>query len=418
MHLVASFLFVFYNISDRKVDEWSKRNTPKRNLKLMSGAREILLKEISLDDILVEKARIFIYHIRMKVITDIRLLSTTFYNNYSHKFYPEILLKENRPYLLLLLEIDGIKYGIPFRSNIKHRFCYKFKNSQRNSSFGTGLDFSKSIVILDDSFLGNKATIDALELAELKSKYVFIKTKFCNYIRSFKRYLKGKIIDPTLVSLYGRSTLNYFKEVIIDDQNKCFELLVATNNTHKLKEIREILSPHGVIVYGMSDLNIHLEDIEENGKTYYENALIKAKALQKYSKLPIIADDSGLEIYSMNNEPGLFTARFAESLGGHTNAFKEIFKRIEGKDRRAWFICNIVLVNVKNEPISFEARINGHIANKIDGDGGFGYDPIFMCDEVNKTYAKLSQEEKNRVSHRGKALKKLLTYLKINGYAR
>lgn len=195
-----------------------------------------------------------------------------------------------------------------------------------------------------------------------------------------------------------------------------FELLVATNNAHKLKEIREILSPHKIKVYGMKDLNIVLNDIEETGSSYYENALIKAKALQKYTSLPIIADDSGLEIKAMNNEPGLHTARFAEALGGHDKAFIEIFKRIEDKDRSAQFICNIVLVNLKDEPIHFEARINGHIANEIDGDGGFGYDPIFICDELGKTYAKMSQEEKNRVSHRGNALNQLLNYLKKNNY--
>ena len=193
-----------------------------------------------------------------------------------------------------------------------------------------------------------------------------------------------------------------------------FELLVATNNAHKLKEIRQILSPHHITVYGMKDLNIDIGEVEENGNTYFENALIKAKALQKVTKMPVIADDTGLEIKSMNNEPGLYTARFAENLGGHQEAFKEIFKRIEGKDRSATFVCDIVLVNVEDTPLRFEARIDGKIAESISGEGGFGYDPVFICNELNKTYASMSQEEKNRVSHRGKALNKLLTYLKIN----
>ena len=195
-----------------------------------------------------------------------------------------------------------------------------------------------------------------------------------------------------------------------------FEIVIATNNAHKLKEVREILSPHHITVYSLKDLNIDIGEIEENGKDYYENALIKAEAVKKYTKFPVIADDTGLEIKSMNNEPGLYTARFATSLGGHEEAFKEIFKRIEGKDRSATFVCDIVLVNVEDRPLRFEARIDGRIAESLSGEGGFGYDPIFICNELNKTYAYMSQEEKNRVSHRGKALKKLITYLKINNY--
>ena len=122
-----------------------------------------------------------------------------------------------------------------------------------------------------------------------------------------------------------------------------FEIVVATNNKHKLQEIRQILSPHKITVYGMSDLNIDIGEVEENGSTYYENALIKAKALQKFTDKPIISDDTGLEIVSMDNKPGLYTARFANSHGGYLGAFTEIFKQLEGKDRSAFFICDIVL---------------------------------------------------------------------------
>ena len=194
-----------------------------------------------------------------------------------------------------------------------------------------------------------------------------------------------------------------------------FELLVATNNSHKLQEIRQILSPHHITVYGMKDLNIDVGDIVEDGKDYYENALIKAKALQAVTKMPIIADDSGLEILALNKMPGLHSARFAEECGGHAQAINKILNDIKGKDRSARFICDIVLVNVENKPLLFEGIVPGRIAEKASGEGGFGYDPVFICDELNKSYALLSQEEKNRVSHRGKALNKLLTYLKING---
>lgn len=193
-----------------------------------------------------------------------------------------------------------------------------------------------------------------------------------------------------------------------------FELLVATSNQHKLKEIRQILSPHHVTVYGMSDLNISIGEVEENGKTYFDNALIKATALQKVTKMPIIADDSGIEIEAMNNMPGLMSARYAESCGGHDKAIQQILKSIKGKSRKAKFICDIVLVNVEDKPLRFEGVVNGHIAEEVDGNGGFGYDPIFICDEIGKTYASLSEQEKNKVSHRAKALQKLLTYLLIN----
>ncbi len=195
-----------------------------------------------------------------------------------------------------------------------------------------------------------------------------------------------------------------------------FEIILATNNQHKLKEVREILSPHKIVVYGLKDLNIKLPPVEENGSTYAENALIKAKAVQQFTTMPIISDDSGLEIAALNNEPGLHSARYAESLGGHDNAIKEILERLEDKkDRSARFVCDIVLLNVEKEPRLFEGIAPGTIANQRMGEGGFGYDPIFISKETGECFA-LMQDNKNAVSHRAKALNKLLTYLKINGF--
>ena len=196
-----------------------------------------------------------------------------------------------------------------------------------------------------------------------------------------------------------------------------FELLVATNNAHKLKEIREILTPFHITVYGMKDLNIDIGEVEENGKNYYENALIKANALKKVTKMPIIADDSGIEIEALNNAPGMLSARYANSFGGYPQTFEHIFKELEGKTRKARFICDIVLVNVEDKPLKFEAIVSGRIVEKVTDNSDFGYDPIFIEDTLNKTYASMSEEEKNRVSHRGVALKKLLTYLRINRLA-
>lgn len=195
-----------------------------------------------------------------------------------------------------------------------------------------------------------------------------------------------------------------------------FEIILATNNKHKLKEVREILLPHKIIVYGLNDLNIKPKDVEENGKTYADNALIKAKAVQELTKMPIIADDSGLEIMALNKEPGIHSARYAASLGGHDNAIKEILHRLEDKENRsARFVCDIVLLNVEDKPLIFEGIAEGTIAQEKMGEGGFGYDPIFISKETNQCFA-LMGEEKNTISHRAKALNKMLTYLKINGF--
>ena len=196
-----------------------------------------------------------------------------------------------------------------------------------------------------------------------------------------------------------------------------YEIILATSNKHKLKEVREILAPHHIILYGLSDLSSKLPEVEENGETYAENALIKAKAVQKITKLPIISDDSGLEIMALNKEPGIHSARYAESLGGHDQAIQEILKRLEGKeDRSARFVCDIVLLNVEDKPLIFEGIAEGTIAyEKSCGKDGFGYDPIFISKETGKCFADMG-EEKNAISHRAKALKKLLTYLKINGF--
>ena len=195
-----------------------------------------------------------------------------------------------------------------------------------------------------------------------------------------------------------------------------YEIILATNNKHKLKEVREILSPHNIIVYGLSDLNIKLPEVEENGKTYAENALIKAKAVQAFTTMPVISDDSGLEIEAMNNQPGLHSARFAEEKGGHDKAIQYILDYLKDKgNRKAKFYCDIVLVNEEEKPLLFEGIVDGEISKEPKGESGFGYDPIFFCKETGKTYAEMSEEEKNKASHRGKALKKLLTYLKITG---
>ena len=198
-----------------------------------------------------------------------------------------------------------------------------------------------------------------------------------------------------------------------------FEIILATNNRHKLQEVREILCPHGITVYGLFDLNLKPKDMEETAPDYYGNALIKAKAVAELTTMPIIADDSGLEVTAMDNKPGIHSARYAEECGGHDKAIQTILQFLSDKqDRSARFVCDIVLVNMENKPLLFEGIANGKIATEVHGEGGFGYDPIFFSKELGKTFAEASEDEKNKASHRGKALKKLLTYLIINGKAR
>lgn len=198
-----------------------------------------------------------------------------------------------------------------------------------------------------------------------------------------------------------------------------YEIILATNNAHKLQEVRKILSPHKIVVYSLNDVNLKVEDVIENADNYYGNALIKAKAVQKFTTMPIIADDSGLEIEAMDNKPGIKSARFAQEHGGHPKAIEAILDYLNDKEnRRARFVCDIVLLNVEDKPLLFEGIAEGTITDKPSGKEGFGYDPIFKPDGEKETFAELGEEIKNKLSHRGKALKKLLTYLKINGLAR
>ena len=196
-----------------------------------------------------------------------------------------------------------------------------------------------------------------------------------------------------------------------------YEIVLATTNKHKLQEVRQILSPHKIVVYGLNDLGLKVEDVEENGKTYAENALIKAKAVQKVTSFPIIADDSGLEIIPLGNRPGMFSARYASEMGGHDKAIAQILEDLKDKDdRSAQFVCDIVLLNVEDKPLIFAGIAKGTIATEKMGEGGFGYDPIFISDETKTCFGTMPQEQKNTVSHRAKALKTLLTYLRINGF--
>lgn len=193
-----------------------------------------------------------------------------------------------------------------------------------------------------------------------------------------------------------------------------FDLLIATNNIHKIHEFNEMLSKYGIKVHSPSEFEIHDNPIED-GTSFKENSLIKAKSLAQYTKMPLIADDSGLCVEALNNFPGVFSARFATECGSNKNANKEIIARLVDKqNRKAHFACVITLVNIEKSPVIFEGICQGEILTKPDGEGGFGYDPIFYSYEAKASFAAASEEIKNKYSHRAKAVKLLVDYLRNN----
>ncbi len=194
-----------------------------------------------------------------------------------------------------------------------------------------------------------------------------------------------------------------------------FEIVLASTNKHKVNEYREILNKHGITVYSFSDLNIELPEVEENGNTFEENAKIKAEFAAKYTKFPVIADDSGLCIKALDNFPGIRTARFAKECGSQINANKEIIKRLENKDHSATFHCVIALANLDKNTLIFEGEVKGKIAPSYKEETSFGYDPIFIPDGESITFHLIDKNIKIEISHRALACKKLIYTLKIKG---
>ena len=190
------------------------------------------------------------------------------------------------------------------------------------------------------------------------------------------------------------------------------KIVLASSNKNKIREIKQIFSPLNIDVIGMNEI-ADIPDIEETGNSYYENALIKVKVVSKYTDLPIMSDDSGLEVKALDNMPGIFSARFAEKEGGYIPAMKKIIEICKEKQEfDAKFICCIVLYNLEKEPLSFMGIVPGKITTEVHEGNGFGYDPFFISDELEKTFAEYPAEVKNKYSHRAKALEKMISYLK------
>ena len=185
------------------------------------------------------------------------------------------------------------------------------------------------------------------------------------------------------------------------------KIIFATGNKGKVKEIQEILRDLNYEVLTMKEAGIEIA-IEENGKTYEENALIKARSVAQHTDAIVMADDSGLEVDAMDKAPGVLSARFMGEDTSYRIKNAEIIRRLEGKEgdeRSARFVCAIATVFPDKSEATTRATIEGLIGYEEQGENGFGYDPIFYVPGFEKTTAQLSPEEKNQVSHRGKALR-------------
>ena len=194
------------------------------------------------------------------------------------------------------------------------------------------------------------------------------------------------------------------------------KFVLATHNPGKLKEMSAILAELGIQVVGPDELGIDVE-VEEAGTTFAENAMLKAQAICAASGLPAIADDSGLCVDALNGGPGVYSARYGGEGLDDRGRTMLLLQNMRGQTTRAaHFACAICCVFPSGDTLTAEGRCEGAIAFAPMGEGGFGYDPVFLVPEKAKTFSQLTAEEKNAISHRGKALRafseKLATYLK------
>ena len=193
------------------------------------------------------------------------------------------------------------------------------------------------------------------------------------------------------------------------------KFVLATQNPKKLKEMSAILGELGVEVVSEADLGVKIE-VEETGETFAENSLLKAKAVMEATKLPAIADDSGLCVNALNGGPGVYSARYAMMAGeGSGDAANNalLLRRMKGKtDRSCAFICALALKIPGRETLIAEGSCPGVLLEEERGTGGFGYDPLFLYEPLNKTFAEVTEEEKNQISHRARACEKMLEIMK------
>lgn len=192
-----------------------------------------------------------------------------------------------------------------------------------------------------------------------------------------------------------------------------FSLIIATTNPNKVSEIGLQLDTRSIILKSLADFQ-NFPQVEEDGATFKDNALKKAREYFRFFNLPVVADDSGLVVPALNDEPGVFSARYAGPGATYEDNNRLLIKKIKQiseKERLGKFICQICYKDGYEERI-FSGITKGIILTHLTGEKGFGYDPLFYIAELNKTYAQLTTEEKNRISHRGKAIYGLNEFLK------
>lgn len=185
-------------------------------------------------------------------------------------------------------------------------------------------------------------------------------------------------------------------------------IVVATGNQHKVEEYKELLADQNVELKSLKDYP-NCPEVVEDGRTFEENAAKKALEVCRYCDVPAFADDSGLEVEALNGEPGIYSSRYAAT---DAERIAKLLKNLEGKDnRRARFVC-VIAIAINGEVIeTFEGEVKGTIVDAPRGSNGFGYDPVFQPDGYDKTFAEMTDEEKNKISHRANAVKKALEFI-------
>lgn len=186
------------------------------------------------------------------------------------------------------------------------------------------------------------------------------------------------------------------------------ELVIATHNAGKAREISDLLKPYIESFYTAADLN--LDEPEETGTTFTDNAILKAKAAALASSKPSLADDSGLSVYALHGDPGIYSARWAQTAHGRdfNLAMERVHEALGDEDRAAAFICVLALAWPDGHVETFEGRVEGHIIWPMRGGKGFGYDPIFQPGGYDITFAEMDPAEKHKISHRADAFEKLV----------
>ena len=198
------------------------------------------------------------------------------------------------------------------------------------------------------------------------------------------------------------------------------KVVLASKNKHKLVEISKITEKFNMELVLQSELGVDI-DVEENGTTFEENSLIKAKAVMEATGLPALADDSGIAVDALNGEPGIYSARygFDDSLDdwGRLELLLKNTEHVPDGERQAKFVCVITMITPEGKIIQARGEIHGELLREARGENGFGYDPIFYYPPAGMSTAEMSPEDKNEVSHRGNALKLFYEKLKEAGYA-